>query len=70
MRWVKSVFVNWKKKKKKKTLMGMIEPRGEEILQEKWRITAVVVLEWMSVGGIQDTGKGLGLASSRTVHPW
>ena len=33
------------------------------------RITAVVVLEWMSVGEIQYTGKGLGLARSRTVHP-
>lgn len=57
--------------KKKKTLMGMIEPRGEEMLQEKVeRITAVLVLEWMSVGGIQYTGKGLSLTSSRTVHPW
>lgn len=70
MRWVKSVFISWKKKKKK-TLMGMIEPRGEEMLQEKVeRITAVLVLEWMSVGGIQYTGKGLSLTSSRTVHPW
>ena len=69
MRWVKSVFISWKKKKKK--LMGMIEPRGEEMLQEKVeRITAVLVLEWMSVGGIQYTGKGLSLTSSRTVHPW
>lgn len=60
-----------KLEEKKKKLMGMIEPRGEEMLQEKVeRITAVLVLEWMSVGGIQYTGMGLSLTSSRTVHPW
>lgn len=36
-----------KLEEKKKMLMGMIEPRGEETLQEKWR----ELLLWLSLSG-------------------